>query len=48
MTSQDSDPIPRLCTTPHTHPQLLIYCLESPEHLKAQDLVTKGAENRLG
>lgn len=32
---------PGLHTTPQTHPQLLIYCLESPEHLKAQDLVTK-------
>lgn len=34
MASQDphSDP-PGLCTTLHAHPQLLIYCLESPEHL---------------
>lgn len=30
---QEPHPIFRLCTTLHTYPQLLIYCLESPEHL---------------
>ena len=33
MASRDPHPIPLLYNTLHTHPQLLIYCLESPEHL---------------